>query len=280
MLGGILQVAGVDGFLGNLTSGGPRPRTSARATGSHTCSGWLLRTFGSGNEFTCSQVRDALMKDSHSETPPGMTDLAGADSRSYNRKLGQEYARHADRWFGDVQLVKSGGKHGHVGAWMVIRPEEGEPESATSNPVPTSPDSDRGNGGNGGDPSTYTLTAENSFFAYAPPEAKKPAPHTGVTSPGVSPVSPIPPSGSADGALFPRSDTSEPARPAHLPTPAVYGGTSRPADWFDLFAADAPDLDPALCDCGTEKVPDTEMAYFLLCPVCTPGTLRPADSEV
>ncbi|MFG1839108.1 hypothetical protein ACGFH8_11815 [Micromonospora sp. NPDC049175] len=72
--------------------------------------------------------------------------------------------------------------------------------------------------------------------------------------------------------------SATPDRPAPLPTPPVKLSAVLPADWTDLFALDAPRLDPPVCEkCGTPKVPDAEMAYFRLCPSCTSGSLRPAN---
>lgn len=70
-------------------------------------------------------------------------------------------------------------------------------------------------------------------------------------------------------------------RPALLPTPPVNASAVLPGSWVDLFTVDAPGLSlPSCTDCGAQKVPDSELGYFLLCPRCTPGTLRPADPEV
>lgn len=69
-------------------------------------------------------------------------------------------------------------------------------------------------------------------------------------------------------------------RGAPLPTPPVKLSAVLPRDWAALFALDAPRLEPAVCEeCGTAKVPDAEMAYFRLCPSCTPGSLRPIAKE-
>lgn len=288
VLGGILAHAGIDGFLGNMSEWRSQSSFSLTYWTRHV--EWLHRTFGDGQAFTVAQVREALMRDPHSETPPGMTDLAGSDSRAYNRQLGQEYAGNVDRWYGDVQLVSLGKAHGNVNTYAVVtRDQDGESDTDTSDP--TSADPEGGNGGNGGNATTHAMTEKNNYF---PQETRSEKNSFCDVEPGAGEVTPVTPApslvapehGPAAGlteqsSLLPDPVPQIPAqRPDPEPTPPVYGGDTRPADWAPLFAVDAPDLEPTLCECGTDKVPDAEMAYFLLCPTCTPGSLRPADAEV
>jgi len=281
VLGGILAHAGIAGFLGNMTEWRSQSSFSLTYWTRHV--EWLLKTFGDGQAFTVAQARDAMLKDPHSETPPGMTDLSGTDARAYNRQLGQEYAGNLDRWFGEVQLVALGKSHGNVNTYAVRTRPDGGPVPATSDPIPSSPDSAAGDGGNGGNQNTNAPTEEFSFSAQEPRVTEKVfcAQETGAVG-----VTPVTPATQPDG-LFPQvghigAAPEAPAeRPALLPTPPVAQSTVLPADWFEVFRADAPELPVPVCDtCGTAKVPDAEMTYFLLCPSCTPGTLRPADPEV
>lgn len=173
IVGGIVERAGVPGFLTNLAEWRSESNFALQYWARHLA--WLRETFGR-SPFTCSDVRAKLVTDREAEPPPDMTDLNPADPRAYTRKLGQAYARMADRYFGSFQLVKSGTMHGNVSAWKVINPDDlmdrGMPPEPDVNPddqvQPGSPFDD-GNapdvtstsdmpgdledpGGNGGDP--------------------------------------------------------------------------------------------------------------------------------
>lgn len=120
VLGGIVEHAGQPGLLDNLA--GWRSETSFDAAIWCAHIQWLHETFGDDTPFTCAEARSKMAGDPGSEPPPGMTDLAG-DTRDYNRRLGQAYARIADRYFNGLRLIKCDtGRQGKVGAWRVVSP--------------------------------------------------------------------------------------------------------------------------------------------------------------
>lgn len=121
IVGGIVERAGVPGFLTNLQEWRSESNFALQYWTRHL--GWLRDSFGR-ESFTCSDVRSKLVTDREAEPPPDMTDLNPADPRAYTRKLGQAYARMADRYFGSFQLVKSGTMHGNVSAWRVVTPDD------------------------------------------------------------------------------------------------------------------------------------------------------------
>jgi DNA polymerase-1 len=193
VVGGIVENARQLGFLDNLAEWKSETSFDTRYWTQHVT--WLLDTFGSGTVFTCAQARDAMAKDPHSETPPGLTDLS-ENPRDYNRRLGQAYARMADRYFDGIQLVRAskGGVHNHVSGWTIVEPGAGfTPDVSESNgPV-------GGIGGIGGNP-TPTRDAEKTSSArdasprdYSTANARV-VPRVGEGL-GVPPVPPVPPVG-------------------------------------------------------------------------------------
>lgn len=114
MVSGILGHAGVLGFLEDAAT----QRSESDFTGSlwsaHVA--WLREVF-EDRPFTTGQVRDAALRHTATwEAPPSMEDVA---DKGYTRKLGQAYARHQDRWFDGLKLVKSGVGHNSTIKWAV-----------------------------------------------------------------------------------------------------------------------------------------------------------------
>ena len=125
ILAGILQVAGVDGFLANV----PQWRSESDFERAHLVSHleWLSQQYGT-QPFTAAQVTEAMKRDRSAEHPPGMDDPF---PEGYARKLGQWYARTKDRDLDGIKLVKLGGAgHDNVKKWIVVRtdPETGQRE--------------------------------------------------------------------------------------------------------------------------------------------------------
>jgi len=94
--------------------------------------GWLRSTFAD-DEFTTRQVQEAALRDPRGyEAPPGKEDPAGKD---YTRMLGQAYARHKDRRYGNLRLVKSGLGHRSTIRWKVTE-QNGGTEGLEGTPTP------------------------------------------------------------------------------------------------------------------------------------------------
>ena len=133
IIGGILYVAGVPGFLANLA----RWRSEAGFETGY----WtdhlrdLSRHFGD-NRFTVRDVTDAMTESHLTEMPPGLENF---EPPSYHRDLGQAYARIKDRWFGCCRLVVAGpagegGARGNVNKWRVEKRDDTADEGVPSTP--------------------------------------------------------------------------------------------------------------------------------------------------
>ncbi|WP_405969794.1 hypothetical protein OG496_05250 [Streptomyces sp. NBC_00988] len=141
-IGGILQTAGVPGFLGGLRA----KRTESDWTGVQWAEHfvWLADTFGS-TEFTTADVKDwrqvrganSFTGDRPTITPPGLEDTTPKD---WSRKLGYAYRGVLNQIRGGLRLVKSGTSHGHVTKYVIQVVDEAESTSS---------------GGDGGDGYSY-----------------------------------------------------------------------------------------------------------------------------
>jgi DNA polymerase family A/Domain of unknown function (DUF3854) len=168
MVSGILGHAGVPGFLEDAAA----QRSESDFTGSMWTAhvAWLREVF-EDREFTTKQVQDAALRHSDTwEAPPGMEDVA---DKGYTRRLGQAYARHQDRWFDGLCLIKSGMGHKSTIKW-VVRVQDGTSEA-------------RGLV-NGTDPSDGDVPGANHDSNGADPDTR-PRVRTSDTLPGQSGVS-------------------------------------------------------------------------------------------
>jgi hypothetical protein len=243
IVGGIVERAGVPGFLTNLQEWRSESNFAAQYWTRHL--GWLRETFGA-EPFTCSEVRSKLIADRDGgEPPPDMTDV-GTDHRAYTRKLGQAYARMADRYFGSFQLVKSGTMHNNVGAWRVVSPDDllGPDVTGTSDVDPDKPVNrpGAGNDGNGPDvtgvpdmPADFGDTGGNGGNPYptrreknaCPPDAPGHTRVRGGQSRSIPPVTPLSPnlehSDDSGTSTLANQEQSDDENPANQKQPVVSG---------------------------------------------------------
>lgn len=134
MVGGILDRAGVPGFLANLVEWRSETDYETAYWADHFA--WLRRTFGDA-EFSTADVKARMIRAPQAvEHPPRLTDHSVSD---YGRQLGQAYGRVRNRVFGGVQLTRTMQSGGHGNRWRVSSPE---------GPVP----GDGGSGGSDGSP--------------------------------------------------------------------------------------------------------------------------------
>ncbi len=193
VVGGILHVAGIGGFLANVKEWRAESDFEHQHWVLHLQ--WLERTFSTG-QFTCAMATERLRRDAQAEHPHGMTDTA---IEGYPRLLGQEYAKQRDRLVEGLRLVKCEGKaHGNAAKWAVEReravklvPQSGLDEDATDA---------GGGGGNGGYPSTNVY--EEKHVSNLTPDAPL---HVSRVGGGIS-VSPLTPVAPAPG-LFDDPET-------------------------------------------------------------------------
>lgn len=117
---GILENAGVYGFLGNQDSFRSESSFDQKHWGDHFA--WLYEKFGT-ELFTCREVRKALAEDGpNAEYPPGHTDTS---DKEYARKLGQLYFRHRDRFIEGFRLMRID-QHGHSYMWQIVATDRGD----------------------------------------------------------------------------------------------------------------------------------------------------------
>lgn len=127
VIAGILETAGVDGFLTNVKEWRSESDFDRQHWVSHLA--WLYETFGD-KRFTAGQVGEKLDRAGRSAEPPPK--LEDPTVKGYPRLLGQAYARVANRVIDGYRLSKSGRAHGNGVKWVI------------------SSESPGGNGGNGG----------------------------------------------------------------------------------------------------------------------------------
>ena len=117
-IGGILHVAGVEGFLSNTQQW--------RAEADFESGYWedhlddLRCSFGE-DPFTVAEVVDAVRSDLIVEMPP---DVKDPKAPGFARELGKKYARVKGRWFGKYRIqvagkAGDGGGRGRVNKWRV-----------------------------------------------------------------------------------------------------------------------------------------------------------------
>jgi len=133
--GGVLHLAGIEGFLGNLV--GWRSESDFERTYWSDHLQWLRESFGD-QAFTTRQVQALLAADPvNAEMPPRMADPT---LKGFSRELAQVYSKHRDRIVNGLRLGKSQQTgHGRVTKWTVsdviepvsevreVSPSEGKP---------------------------------------------------------------------------------------------------------------------------------------------------------
>ncbi|WP_409074609.1 DUF3854 domain-containing protein [Micromonospora chalcea] len=115
MVGGIIDHAGVPGFLGNLKAWRDEASTDKQFVIAHLA--WLHETFGEA-EFRTAEVRTKALTD-----PAGHHALLGLEDPSdkkYTVELGKAYGRLKEQDHGGYRLLKRGG-HAKTVFWTVSR---------------------------------------------------------------------------------------------------------------------------------------------------------------
>jgi DNA polymerase I len=134
-VGGIVELAGLPGFLSNLTVWRSESDFDTQYWQGHL--GWLSEQFGE-HAFKTSDVRAAALRDPAAYmAPPKLDDPA---DKGYGKALGESYSRLRGRRYGGLWIEREGWAHGHVSLWRVYR--EGEPSPTPPAPPTTGPDPD------------------------------------------------------------------------------------------------------------------------------------------
>jgi hypothetical protein len=130
MVGGIIEHAGVPGFLGNLTAWRDEASTDKQFVIAHLA--WLWEAFGEA-EFRVSDVKAKALTD-----PAGhhaLLELEDPVDKKYTVELGKAYGRLKDQAHGGYRLVKRGGTAKTMFwrvIWEVSEVSEGSPTPHTS----------------------------------------------------------------------------------------------------------------------------------------------------
>lgn len=137
MVGGILDNAGIVGFLGSLVAWRSETDYETRFWSDHLQ--WLIEVFDEGGQFTVADVVKKMKTSLGVEHPPRLEDH---DARGYNRLLGLAYARVKNRVVNDLQLVKVTEMAGHGNRWTVVDHRPRPQASAQAGEESAAPESD------------------------------------------------------------------------------------------------------------------------------------------
>ena len=137
--GGIVETAGLTGFLDNLKVWRSESDFDTQYWQGHL--GWLREMFGD-TPFRTAQVREKAMAD-----PPGYLappKLDDPSDKGYGKALGEAYSRLRGRRYGPLWVERQGTAHGHVSVWRVYEETEDPPTEENPTREPTPPPLGRG----------------------------------------------------------------------------------------------------------------------------------------
>ena len=131
---GIVETAGMEGFLGNLKVWRSESDFDTQYWQGHL--GWLREQFRE-NIFRAAEVRARAMADPAGYlAPPKLDDPA---EKGYGKALGEAYSRLRGRRYGGYWVEKMGVSHGHVTNWGVFCEDDDPPTPGNPEPEPTPP---------------------------------------------------------------------------------------------------------------------------------------------
>jgi hypothetical protein len=135
IVAGIVETAGLDGFLDNLKVWRSESDFDTQYWAGHL--GWLRAEFGS-EPFRTAQVREKALNDPAGYlAPPKLDDPT---DKGYGKALGEAYSRLRGRRYGTLWIERNGFAHGHVSQWSVFESGEDGPTEGNPGPEPE-PDS-------------------------------------------------------------------------------------------------------------------------------------------
>lgn len=112
MIGGVLEHAGVDGFLANADEMRERAATDDVDMAAHLAE--LEHHFGEF-EFTSGDAARLLLDGAIETWPPKVND----EGRKLPRQLGYAYRKASARWYGDRRIERTGETRTHAASWMI-----------------------------------------------------------------------------------------------------------------------------------------------------------------
>ena len=132
--GGVVQTAGLPGFLENISAWRSESDFDSQYWIGHMT--WLTEVFGT-TPFRTSEVRNKALADTANYlAPPNLDDLA---DKKYGKQLGEAYSRLKGRRYEGHRIERVGYAHGHVTLWRVHAPGD-TAEVVTVPPVPPAPE--------------------------------------------------------------------------------------------------------------------------------------------
>lgn len=138
VVGGILEVAGIDGFLESVDAERMAADFAGRCNTAFV--GGLANRFGIGVPFTTKQVGTYLTTYEDAEAPYGLESLTSVPD---NRVLGRRLGDMCEVWFGDCCIVQLDEQaHGSVAKWMIrefVADDDDDAAAAVVTSAPTPP---------------------------------------------------------------------------------------------------------------------------------------------
>ena len=237
IVGGIVETAGLPGFLGNLTVWRSESDFDTQYWTGHLK--WLAEQFGD-RPFRTAEVKTKAMADPAAYmAPPKLDDPA---EKGYTKALGEAYSRLRGRWFEGVRIERQGSSHGHVSLWRVITDEEptsgqegagGPPDLPPTPPTENPSSGDRGDRGDPHSPVRLENTCTRAHARACDTSERV----SGMRASEGPPGSPQSPHVMELELTFPIDDEARPA------VELIFGGAlSADLVTFDLETGDATDL--------------------------------------
>ena len=131
IVGGIVEVAGLTGFLDNLKVWRSESDFETQYWAGHL--GWLRRTFGEEPFRTAEVKAKAMAAPGDYLAPPKLDDPT---EKAYGKFLGEAYSRLRGRRYGEFWVERDGGAHGHISMWRVYQTTEDLPPAPGTEPDP------------------------------------------------------------------------------------------------------------------------------------------------
>lgn len=129
--GGIVETAGMTGFLDNLKVWRSESDFDTQYWTGHLR--WLREMFGSA-DFRTSDVKGKAMADPAAyAAPPKLDDPA---DKGYGKALGEAYSRLRGRRYESMWIERNGHAHGHVSLWTVHADDDLPPAPPVADPDP------------------------------------------------------------------------------------------------------------------------------------------------
>lgn len=241
IVGGIVETAGLPGFLDNLAAWRSDSDFNTQYWIVHLK--WLVEQFGD-RPFRAAEVKaKALADPAEYPAPP---DLDDPTEKKYTKALGEAYSRLQGRRFEGVRIERQGSAHGHVSLWRVFTDEEptsgqegaGGPSDLPPTPPTENPSS--GDRGDRGDPHS-PVRSENTCTRAHARACDTSERVSGTRASEGPPGSPQSPHATELELTFPINDETRPA------VELIFGGAlsaeiTSDLVTFDLETGDAADL--------------------------------------